>query len=186
MSLYHNKYRVESIRLKNYDYTKDGSYFITICTDDRLPLFGNIRNGLMEMNEYGIIVTKCWNDLPNHYPNLILDEFVIMPNHIHGIMIIDNKRVGYVETGLRPVSTNMMITTPPKKNIHGLPEFIRALKSFSTRRINKIRNTHGKTIWQRNYYDRIIRNEDELNRTRQYLINNPAKWKEDRHYNNQT
>src|SRR5450759_167870 len=92
MTLYQNKFRVETTRLKNWNYASDGWYFITICTKGRENIFGIIEHGIMLLNQYGRIVEQCWFDLPNHYFNLILDAFVIMPNHLHGIMIIDNTR----------------------------------------------------------------------------------------------
>jgi len=182
----------------------DGMYFITICTKERLPFFGEIVDGGMKSNSLGTIVKECWFDLPNHYPNLILDEFVVMPNHIHGIMIIDNSRIikteitavvktglrpvsefhetgssKNTETGLRPVSTGNLNTKAPK--IHGIFEFVRALKSFSSRRINELTdNRENKSIWQSRFYDRIIRNEDELLNVRNYIKNNPANWENDK------
>jgi len=190
MTLYHNKYRVETTRLHHYDYASDGWYFITICTHGREHMFGNIITGNMQLNAYGTIVQNCWYDLVNHYRNLQLDAFVIMPNHIHGIMIIDNsKNIGggidgaMVETGLKPVST---VTTtdvtrsniPPIKSQspHGLFEFVRALKTFSSRRMNEMDNTAGKTRWQSRFHDHIIRNEHELIRIQQYICNNPTSW----------
>lgn len=90
MTLYRNKYRVDTARLQNWDYASDGRYYITICTKNREPFLGKIEKGIMILNECGRIVEQCWFDLENHYHNLKLDAFVIMPNHIHGIMIIDN------------------------------------------------------------------------------------------------
>lgn len=91
MTLYQNKYRVETTRLQNWNYASDGWYFITICTKGREHIFGKIEHATMNLNQFGRIVEQCWYDLPNHYLNLILDAFVVMPNHFHGIMIIDNK-----------------------------------------------------------------------------------------------
>jgi REP element-mobilizing transposase RayT len=125
MTLYKNKYRIETTRLKNWDYSSNGYYYITICTKNREHIFGKIAvetgfkpvstptkpvfKMIMILNEYGKIVEKCWYDLSEHYANLKLDEFVIMPNHIHGIVIIENNdilaSVGVVETGLKPVSS---------------------------------------------------------------------------------
>jgi len=187
MNKFKNKYRIESNRLQGYDYSQPGAYFITICTKDRLNLFGKIIDGKMLLNECGKIVKECLYDLPNHYNNLSIDESIIMPNHIHTILFIvetglrpvstkiDN--VETVETGLRPVSTEI-----DNHFNHGVSEFIRALKSFSTRRINEKSTTLSSIIWQRNYYDHIIRNEKELNLIRQYIINNPLQWVDDEYY----
>jgi REP element-mobilizing transposase RayT len=89
--LYKNKYRVESARLKNWDYSSDGRYFITICTVDHVRFFGTIANGIMLLSEMGKIADQFWREIPNHFPMVRLDAFVIMPNHVHGIIIIDNK-----------------------------------------------------------------------------------------------
>ena len=202
MTLYQNKFRVETTRLKNWNYASDGWYFITICTKGRENIFGIIEHGTMILNQYGRIAEQCWFDLPNHYFNLILDAFVIMPNHLHGIMIIDNTRetvlsvngVG-VETGLKPVSTDTqpnMNTQPqsdtqpnmnkqPKSstNQHGLFEFVRALKTFSSRRMNELDNTAGKSRWQLRFHDHIIRDKEELHRIQQYIFNNPSTWEKD-------
>ena len=93
MTLFRNKYRVESARLPGWDYSQNGIYFVTVCTHNRELLFGQIENEGMTLNPYGYIVEQCWFDLPNHYSNLVLDAFVVMPNHIHGILIIDNTTV---------------------------------------------------------------------------------------------
>src|SRR4030042_214188 len=188
MTLYQNKYCVETTRLQNWNYASDGWYFITICTKGREHIFGVIEQGTMQLNQYGRIAEQCWFDLPNHYSNLILDAFVVMPNHLHGIMIINNTREtvvpvngdGDVETGLKPVSTvpvTKPVTNPnpntdaqpqPLSNGHGIFEFVRALKTFSSRRMNELDNTVGKRRWQQRFHDRIIRDEQELKRIQQY------------------
>lgn len=182
MTLFKNKYRVESTRLKNHDYSENGYYFVTVCVKNREYLFGEIENGSMKINEYGTIVKKCWDDLGNHYENLQLGEFVIMPNHVHGIMIIDNDipiETGYKqkETGYKPVSTKTKKKMMIKK--HGISEFVRAFKTFSSRRINKLRNAQSVPVWQTRYYDHIIQNEKELSEICDYINNNPLKWEED-------
>jgi putative transposase len=169
MTLYQNKYRVETTRLQNWDYASDGWYYITICTKGRDNIFGIVEKGIMQLNNHGKIVEQCWFDLPNHYSNLILDAFVVMPDHVHGIMIINNTRV---ETGFKPVSTG----TKPR---HGIFEFVRALKTFSSRRMNELDNTAGKSRWQPRFHDHIIRDEQELFRIQQYIFNNPATWEKD-------
>lgn len=156
--MYQNKYRIESTRLRGRNYASNGGYFITICTHGREKFLGQIVAGKMQLNDYGTIVEKCWFDLPNHYKNIVLDAFVVMPDHIHAIIIVDNG----VETGLRPVSTC---------------EIVRALKSFSSRRMNELDHSAGKTRWQMHFHDHIIRNDQELCRIRQYILNNPSAWK---------
>jgi putative transposase len=149
---FRHKYRIESTRLKGYDYSRDGAYFVTICTKNKIQLFGEISSPKIKLSDIGQIVTDCWHNLQNHYPNIILDEFIVMPDHIHGIIIIRNG--------------------PDNKFKHGLSEFIRAFKSFSSRRINELNMTIS-GIWQSRYYDRIIRSNNELNRIRLYIKNNP-------------
>jgi len=161
-----------SIRLKGYDYTQIGLYYITLCCQNRECIFGEIFNGEMVLNEYGKIVDKCWRDLPIHYQNIQLDYFVIMPNHFHGIVIIDT----IVGAGFKPALTN---TDKPAPTNHGLSEFIRALKTFSSKQINQIRNTPGISVWQRNFYEHIIRDEKSLENIRNYIVNNPADWDDD-------
>jgi len=189
MTLYKNKYRVESTRLKGWDYSSPGAYFITICTKNREWLFGDVVQKSMFLNNNGKIVEKCWFDLPRHYENLELDQFVIMPNHVHGIMMIDIETVpaSRVETGLKPVSTETSTAKTTdmdnrKKKPHGLFEFVRALKTFSARRINEHRKTYGKPVWQTRFYDRIIRDDNELYRIRNYIMDNPANWKNDENF----
>ena len=153
----HNR---KSIRLKNWNYTDPGYYFVTICANNRQHLFGDIVNDQMIPNEFGIIVKCAWFDLVNHNPDIALDEFAIMPNHIHGIIIIG--------VGLEPTPTP-------------LSEIVRQFKTFSAKRINKLRNTPYAKLWQRNYYDHIIRNEPSLNEIRTYINNNPRQWSRDKY-----
>ncbi|GIV24566.1 MAG: hypothetical protein KatS3mg026_0258 [Bacteroidia bacterium] len=163
-----------SIRLKGYDYSQAGAYFITICTKDRACLFGEVVNGEMRLNDFGQVVHSVWNNLPNHYAGIAMDAFVVMPNHVHGIVII-------VGAGLKPAPiTTAAPATTAAPTQHGLPEIIRGFKTFSARRINELRGTPGVPIWQRNYYEHIIRNEESLHRIRQYILDNPARWVSDR------
>ena len=163
--------RRRSMRLPGYDYRQTGAYFVTICTYNRVPLFGEIRGDEMQLNEAGRIVQSVWDKLPEHYPHVELDAWVVMPNHVHGIItLVDPANVG---AGLRPAPT------PISNKRHPLSEIVRALKSFSSRRINQHRNTPGIPVWQRNYYEHVIRNEAALHDIRQYIIHNPAKWSDD-------
>jgi REP element-mobilizing transposase RayT len=158
-------------RLKDYDYTKDNEYFVTVCTKDHQSLFGEIVKGNMLLNVLGESVKAAWIDLPNHYQNVVLDEYVVMPNHFHGILIIDNSRL------------RADLSSAPTERRNGLSEFIRSFKSFSMRKINTINDSHV-SVWQRGYYERIIRNQNELKRIREYIINNPLHWDNDE-YNKQ-
>ena len=155
-----------SIRLKDYDYSKPGAYFVTICTKGHKNIFGNVVDSGIKLNELGKIVSQYLYDLPNHYPHVKLDKFIIMPNHIHGIFML-------VGAGFKPPPTI-------NKKRHGLTEIIRAFKTFSSRKINKLYKISGTSVWQRNYYERIVRDEDELNKIRQYISDNPIKWELDK------
>jgi REP element-mobilizing transposase RayT len=159
--------RRRSIRLRGYDYARGGAYFITVCTKGRKLLFGDVVNGAMHLNDAGQVVQSVWDALPMHYPNVTLDAFVVMPNHIHGIIVLTSMRD--VGAGFKPAPTGK----------HGLPEIARALKTFSSRRFNEMRGTPGVPIWQRGYHDRIIRNDGELRRIRRYIVNNPKRWLSD-------
>ena len=167
-----------SIRLKGYDYSQPGAYFVTVCTNKWKCLFGEIVGGTMVLNQLGQIVSGCWNEIPEHFPNVELDEFVTMPNHLHGIVVTANKnqlsacrgtacRAPTVESFGKPVAGS-------------LSTIMRSFKSAVTKEINKMRGTPNLPIWQRNYYEHVLRNEDKLNRTREYVLNNPLQWQFDR------
>ena len=174
---YHNR---RSIRLREYDYSHSGYYFVTICIDDRMKrLFGDVVDGEFVGNEFSGIVHACWNDLPNHYTHIRLDEFVIMPNHIHGIIVIRDS-TNIVGAGFKPAPTtgtgrdwNRAGFNPAPTTRHGLPEIVRALKTFSSRRINQ---TGMLFKWQRDYYEHVVRNETSLFLIRKYVRENPVRW----------
>ncbi|GBD27454.1 hypothetical protein HRbin30_02801 [bacterium HR30] len=176
-----------SIRLKGYDYSQDGAYFVTIVTQDRACLFGQVVDGEMRLNELGTIVWATWHDLPRHYPNVDLDAFVVMPNHVHGIIVLTPVGAGFKPAptnaaGFKPAPTNAtgFKPAPTAGRVHGLTEMVRAFKTFSARRINERRGTPGVRVWQRNYYEHIIRNDESLNRIREYIANNLLQWALDR------
>ncbi|MCD4814102.1 transposase [bacterium] len=156
-------------RLLDYDYSAAGAYFITLCTHTRECLFGEIINGKIKLNEYGEIAMTYWEKPPHHYGHCRLDEYVIMPNHLHGIIVITN----FVGNGLKPFPTTN------ETQHHGLPEIVRGFKTYASKTINQLRQTQGLPVWQKSYYDRIIRNDRELHSIRKYIQNNPLKWAED-------
>lgn len=158
-----NKYNPQihhrrSIRLKNYDYSQAGAYFVTICVQNRECLLGNIENHTIKLNEYGLMVQKIWDYLPTHFENLELDAAVIMPNHFHGIIII---------------TSSLLPKTP--KNKTNLSSIVAYFKYQTTKLINQKRSQIGVKFWQRNYYEHIIRNENSLQILRQYIKENPIK-----------
>ena len=157
-----------SIRLKNYDYASSGAYFVTIVTHGRQCLFGAIVDGAMRLNEWGAIVCDEWLKTEIIRPRVQLDVFVIMPNHIHGIIIV-NDVDGCCRGTLQRAPTIEQFGKPTSDSI---PTIIRLFKSATTKRINEYRNTPAVSVWQRNYYEHIIRNETEWQRIRQYIANN--------------
>lgn len=161
-----------SIRLRGYDYTQPGAYFVTVCVHEGRHLLGAFQDGQLQLHEPGKIVTACWQDLVRHYPHVILDEFVVMPNHVHGIIVLSDVGAG-VGAGLRPAPTNEF-------KRHGVPEIVRAFKSFSARRINALRAMDDQPVWQRNYYEHIIR-DGELDKIREYVRTNSLHWACDRY-----
>ncbi len=165
-----------SIRLRGYEYSHAGAYFVTLCTWQRECLFGEIVDGEMVLSNIGSIAAAVWTDLSSHYRQVELDAFVIMPNHVHGLIVFCD------EQAEETISQQGRVENPPLQDEirHGLPEIVRGFKTFSSRRINAIRHNRGCPVWQRNYYDRVIRNENEMSRARAYIVDNPSKWAYDR------
>lgn len=165
-----NRHHRRSIRLKGYDYSQAGAYFITLCTQDRACLFGKVVNGEMRLNDAGRMVLAEWNRLPERFPHLVLDAFVVMPNHVHGILVITDPAptVGATVVGAT------LVVAPTVGNIIGAfksrvtVEYIRGVKTSGWPPFR------GR-LWQRNYYEHIIRNERALNAIRQYIMENPRR-----------
>ncbi len=190
MTLFKNKYRVESARLKNWDYGWNGKYFVTIVTKFRKHYFGEIINGEMDLLEIGKYAKKCWCEIPEHFPFVILDEFQIMPNHIHGIIVLNkngdckqinrnrNRRdvacnvstITTMDNAIKPQSKTMSDISPKSGS---LSTIIRSFKSAVTKFANKNNFDFG---WQPRFYEHIIRDEKSLNRICDYIRNNPKKW----------
>ena len=176
---YKQRYRISSARLQGYDYGQNGAYFVTICTKDRIHYFGEIIGSCVETQNLaslqpthiGQIANEYWQKIPEHFPFVILDEFQIMPNHVHGIIVIDSKEtqnIASLQEGYKnkfgPQSGNLSSV------IRG---YKAAIKSFVT-------TNHCEFGWQPRFHDRIIRNDDEMNRIRKYIIENPDNWARDR------
>ena len=173
-------------RLRDYDYSQPGAYFVTICVQHRKCLFGTIIDGKMQLNEIGQIVVECWKRIPQHFPSVELGESVIMPNHMHGIIAW-----GITETRTPHPRENHNrrgeVTSPDNTNPNrrgevtspALGKVIAYFKYQSTKHINQHRNMAGTRVWQRNYHDHIIRDDPDLQRLRQYMQNNPMKWELD-------
>lgn len=158
--------RRRSLRLSDYDYASPGAYFITICVKDRLNVFGDIVEHSMRLNDCGKIVAQELESSAKMRREVALDEFIIMPNHVHGIVFIKESDVG--ATGRSPSRSG-----PAPRS---LGAFVSGFKSATTKRINQLRRTPGAPVWQRNYHEHVIRNEPSLSRIREYIAGNPARW----------
>jgi putative transposase len=198
--------RRKSLRLQNYDYTSSGAYSVTICSYQRENILGEINNDQVSLSEVGQIVRQVWKEIPEHYENVQLDEFVIMPNHVHGILFICDQNVEerrdqdveerrdqdvveerhdqdveerhdqdvVEERHASPLLHNNGSKRPSLGNIVG------SFKSACTKQINLLRRTPGEAVWQRSYFERIVRNDYQLGRIRDYIKNNPLNWALDR------
>ena len=172
-----------SIRLKGYDYTQPGAYFVTICTHNRAPLFGRVVDGDMVLNVFGEMVWEEWfrTAQVRPYVELFSDEFVVMPNHVHGIIWIMGDPLVGAQRRCAPTKPKPGGITPNNVALGSLGAIIRSFKSAVTRRINEMRDTPGARVWQRNYYEHIVRSEQALDLIRQYIIQNPLRWHLDRY-----
>ena len=170
MNFHPNVHRRHPSHLREYDYAQARAYFLTICVKDLAPIFGQVEYGRMRPNVFGNVTLACWNDLPNQYAHVRLDAFVLMPNHVHGIIELTN------EPDVHTDATTDCFET----NTASLPEMIRAFKILSARRINEMRNTLGQGVWQRSYYEHMIRDRRELQYMRDYISSNPSRSAVDR------
>ena len=163
----------KSIRLKGYDYSDNGIYFITICTKNRTHFFGEVKEGKVRLSQLGLVAEQCWKDIPCHYNKVTLDEFVIMPNHVHGILIINAERV-CAEGNVIKQGTYQNTFGPQSMNVASI---VRGFKIGVTKYARREENVS--VIWQSRFYDNVIRCETALNRVRNYIKRNPSRWKED-------
>ena len=210
-----------SIRLKGYDYSQAGAYFITLCTHNREHLFGEVVGGNMILNEYGKVASNEWFKTPEIRPHVALDVFVIMPNHLHGIIIINGRGESHSPNNADPSNTDNIgelhspnnadpsntdnigelhlpgldlpgntnqshsinkgeCDSPLRSPSNTIGAMVRGYKSAVTKKINLLRP--GGVIWQRNYYEHVIRNEQAYQTISEYIMNNPLKWQEDKFY----
>ncbi len=191
-----NEHHRRSLRLKGYDYSQAGGYFVTICAYGKECLFGEVESGLMRLNEYGEIVASEWVRSAELRLEIDCGEFVVMPNHFHGIVHIvgaygntpspgntpisrdEKKMVSFRNKGVLPYGKGVLPYAPtsPSGNVGSM---VRGFKGAASRRINQLRNTPGAPVWQRNYYEHIIRDEADYNRIAEYVSSNPQRWMED-------
>ncbi len=183
-----NKHQRRSIRLPGYDYVQSGAYFMTLCTQDHQCRFGRIEGEAMRLNRVGEIAAECWRTVPIHFADVELDVFVVMPNHVHGIIVIadageaPNVRATHASP-LRQGPNGAMdaaeVPRGPKRRSVGA--IIGSYKSAVAKAIHETGDAPGPAIWQRNYFEHIIRNDVALNRIRQYILDNPLRWACDRY-----
>jgi REP element-mobilizing transposase RayT len=182
------KHHRRSIRLKGYDYSQAGAYFVTIVAYQREALFGEIVHGMVCLNEWGALVENEWRRLEKRFDRVSMDEFIVMPNHLHGVLVIKEsiESIGQLRSGLVGAGHENSILSgdsslaPPLQSARSLGAIIQAYKSTTARWINSLRRTTGAPVWQRYYYEHIVRDAPEMNRNRQYIQENPQHWEKDR------
>ena len=166
----------KSPRLKDYDYSQNGAYFITICTYRREHSFGEIIDDEMYLSEMGKIAHSCWKQVPDHFPQVEIDAFIVMPNHVHGIILIGDQPASETNVGTRYASS---APRPNGAKSGSLGAIIGSYKSAVTKQIRDFQKTSDTIIWQERYHDHIIRNIESLDKIRAYTVNNPALWDKD-------
>jgi len=173
---FRNKYRIASTRLSNWDYSSNAAYFITINTANRKHYFGRVNNARVELSAIGDIANECWLNIPHHFPHFTLDEFVIMPNHVHGIVLIEKPYVA-VNPDFKLIETDKESKHPRFRNQrkNTISAMVGSFKSAVTKKCNE---TGLKFGWQSRFHDHIIRDPEEFHRTRKYILINPRRWKD--------
>jgi REP element-mobilizing transposase RayT len=169
--------------LRGFDYSREGAYFVTICTRNREYLFGAMVDGEMRLNNVGRVVQTVWGGLSDRFPTIELDAFVVMPNHVHGILVVGaalappkRRKVG---AGLAPPRRGAASSAPTKFASTTLGTVVRAFKSISAVGVNRLLSRSGQSLWQRSYYEHVIRTEESLSRIREYIATNPLRWQLD-------
>lgn len=171
-----NRQRRNSLRLRGFDYSRCGAYFVTMCTKDRELLLRTIENEMMRLTEAGEIVSACWKQIPEHFSSAKLDEFMVMPDHVHGIIVVSDRTESmrvFVHGGAIQESPRLKRNDPACRRRMLLPMIIGRFKQNTSKQINILRGTPGLPVWQRCYYDHVVRDEDSLSRIRRYIIANP-------------
>lgn len=164
-----------AIRLKGWDYSNPGIYFVTICANEREEVFGTIENEQSIMNDLGLIADACWKQIPSHFPNASLMDYIIMPDHLHGLICLANDKNGTIYRASMGENTESF-GKPTKGSV---PTIIRTYKAAVTRAVNRECPESSTLVWQPGYYEHIIRNQEELEYTINYIKSNPEKWELD-------
>ena len=186
--------RRRSVRLKDFDYTNARRYFITICVDDYRQLFGKVHGDAIALNRLGHVVENCWLALPDHFPNVTLGPYIVMPNHLHGILILQrptslgtaadncsNAKVVHRAQHAVPLQDNMLPHDQRLREFGELaagsvPTIIRSFKSAATRTVRRLLRKPNFTLWQRGFFEHVIRCEDDYEKTACYIRTNPVRW----------
>jgi REP element-mobilizing transposase RayT len=180
---FQNKYRIASARAPWWDYGQDAAYFVTICTAGRKHFLGDVVNGIMKLSHVGIIADLLWNEIKNHADHIELDEYVVMPNHVHGILILNGNRIGTVGTthalSLPPIPDAPAQSRFQNQGKNTLSSIIGSYKSAVSKHAHRLGFDFA---WQSRFHDHIIRNEEEYQRIANYIRVNPANWKEDKFF----
>jgi putative transposase len=165
-----------SVRLPTYNYASAGAYFVTICAQGHECIFGEILQGEMKLNSLGVIVTEVWLDSERVRPTLKLAQFVVMPNHLHGLVILLGDERAHSCEPLPELRTRDKVRSP-----RSLSSFVSGFKATSTKRVNDARRTPGLKVWQRSFFERVIRDDDAFLKAAEYILNNPMRWEFDKH-----
>ncbi len=175
----HEIHHRRSIRLKDYDYARAGAYFITLCSFQRECLFGEVVGGEMALSEFGAVLLEEWNRTPEIRREIDVDACIVMPNHFHGIIVIDDVDIVGRATGIGGATSQSPLqqSGPRPRSLGAL---VGGFKAATTEGINLLRGNSGRPVWQRNFFERVIRDEKELASIRQYIGDNPIKWASDR------
>ena len=170
------QHKRRSIRLQGYDYSQVGAYYITVCTRDRECLFGDVVDGQMQLNEAGKIIQSVWYELPHSYEGVALNAFIITPNHVHGVIVISAPVGAIHESPLPSDKSRATAERVPDRRRMLLAKLVGRFKMVTAKQINALRGSSGKPLWQRSYYEHVIRDDRSLNRIGQYIADNPAQW----------
>lgn len=164
-----------SVRLPGYDYSRVGMYFVTICADQRRCIFGDIRRNTAVLSQIGEVVSSCWREIPCHFPHVKVETYVVMPNHVHGILTIQSK--GPSATLLNKTARGMESFGKPTPG--SIPTIVRSFKAAASRHARESGLVAGEPIWQRGYYEHVLRNTREYIEATNYILLNPARWADD-------
>jgi putative transposase len=170
-----NRRTRHSVRLRGFDYSRIGMYFVTICAAERLSLFGEVRGNKAVLSSIGEIVESCWIEIPRHFPGVKTEAHVVMPNHLHGILTIQSKR----QDAMPQQKAELRLESFGRPTARSLPTIVRSFKSAVSKRVGESGFAIGKSIWQRGYYEHVLRNTQEYVEATNYILLNPPRWAND-------